>query len=60
MILYGTGMRRAEVKQLKVRHIDSERMMIHVEHGKGGRSRDIPLSPALLETLREYWRLKKP
>ena len=60
MILYGTGMRRAEVKQLKVRHIDSERMMIHVELGKGGRNRDIPLSPALLETLREYWRLKKP
>ncbi len=60
MILYGTGMRRAEVKQLKVRHIDSERMMIHVEHGKGGHSRDIPLSPALLDTLRAYWRLKKP
>lgn len=60
IILYGTGMRRAEVKQLKVRHIDSERMMIHVEHGKGGHSRDIPLSPALLETLREYWRLKRP
>ena len=60
MVLYGTGMRRAEVKQLKVRHIDSERMMIHVEHGKGGHSRDIPLSRALLDTLREYWRLKKP
>ena len=60
MILYGTGMRRAEVKQLKVRHIDSDRMMIHVEHGKGGHSRDIPLSPALLETLRAYWRMKKP
>ncbi len=60
MILYGTGMRRAEVKLLKVRHIDSERMMIHVEHGKGGHSRDIPLSPALLDTLRAYWRLKKP
>jgi integrase/recombinase XerD len=60
MILYGTGMRRAEVAHLKVSHIDSARMMIHVECGKGGRSRDIPLSPTLLETLREYWRLKKP
>ena len=60
MILYGTGMRRAEVTHLKVSHIDSARMMIHVECGKGGRSRDIPLSPTLLETLREYWRLKKP
>jgi integrase/recombinase XerD len=60
MTLYGTGMRRAEVKQLKVHHIDSSRMMIHVECGKGGYSRDIPLSTVLLETLREYWRYKKP
>ena len=60
MILYSTGMRRSEVKQLKVRHIDSSRMMIHVECGKGGYSRDIPLSTVLLETLREYWRYKKP
>ena len=35
-------------------------MMIRVERGKGGGSRDLPLSPALLETLREYWRWKKP
>ena len=34
--------------------------MIHVERGKGGGGRDIPLSAALLETLREYWRWKKP
>jgi integrase/recombinase XerD len=60
MTLYGTGMRRAEVKQLKVRHIDSSRMMVRVECGKGGYSRNVPLSPVLLETLREYWRYKKP
>jgi integrase/recombinase XerD len=60
MTLYGTGMRRTEVSQLKVRDVDSKRMMIRVEHGKGGVSRDLPLSPALLETLREYWRWKKP
>lgn len=60
MTLYGTGMRRTEVSLLKVRDIDSQRMMIRVEHGKGGVGRDIPLSPALLETLREYWRWKKP
>jgi integrase len=35
-------------------------MIIRVERGKGGDSRDLPLSPALLETLREYWRWKKP
>jgi site-specific recombinase XerD len=60
MTLYGTGMRRTEVSLLKVSDIDSQRMMIRVERGKGGASRDIPLSPALLETLREYWRWKKP
>jgi integrase/recombinase XerD len=59
MTLYGTGMRRTEVSMLKVRDIDSRRMMIRVERGKGGASRDLPLSPALLETLREYWRWKK-
>jgi len=57
--LYGTGMRRTEVSLLKVSDIDSQRMMIRVERGKGGAGRDIPLSPALLETLREYWRWKK-
>jgi integrase/recombinase XerD len=60
MVLYGTGMRRTEVSLLKVSDIDSSRMMIHVELGKGGTSRDIPLSATLLETLREYWRWKKP
>ena len=60
MTLYGTGMRRTEVSQLKVSHVDSRRMIIRVEQGKGGHDRDLPLSPALLETLREYWRWKKP
>ena len=58
--LYGTGMRRAELARLKVSDIDSQRMMIRVDCGKGGRSRDLPLSPALLEALREYWRWRKP
>lgn len=60
MVLYGTGMRRAEVARLKVSDVDSRRMIIRVECGKGGHDRDLPLSPALLETLREYWRWKKP
>jgi integrase/recombinase XerD len=60
MTLYATGLRRAELCRLKVADIDSERMVIHVHEGKGGRDRDVLLSPKLLETLREYWRWMKP
>lgn len=60
MVLYGTGMRRSEVARLKIAHIDSQRMIIHVVDGKGHKDRDLPLSPALLDTLRAYWRWLKP
>jgi integrase/recombinase XerD len=60
MTLYSTGLRRAELCALKVADIDSERMVVHVVQGKGGRDRDVLLSPKLLETLREYWRWIKP
>ena len=60
MTLYATGLRRAELCRLKVADIDSDRMMIHVREGKGGRDRDVLLSPKLVETLREYWRWMKP
>ncbi len=46
MVLYGTGMRRSEVARLKIAHIDSQRMIIHVVDGKGHKDRDLPLSPA--------------
>jgi integrase/recombinase XerD len=60
MTAYSTGMRRAEVCQLKAEDIDSKRMLIRIRQGKGRRDRDVPLSPKLLETLREYWRWMKP
>ena len=60
MVLYGTGMRRAEIVRLKIDHIDSQRMIIHVIDGKGHKDRDLPLSPTLLENLRVYWRWLKP
>src|ERR1700688_67806 len=60
MTMYSTGVRRAELCQLKTTDIDSQRMMVHVHQGKGRRDRDLPLSPALLEELRGYWRWMKP
>jgi integrase len=60
MTLYSTGMRRAELCRLRVNDIDSRRMMIRIQQGKGRRDREVPLSPTLLETLRVYWRWMKP
>jgi integrase/recombinase XerD len=56
MTLYATGVRRAELTHLKISDIDSHRMVIHVQGGKGRKDRDIMLSPKLLEALREHWR----
>src|SRR5882724_4135026 len=56
MTLYATGVRRAELTHLKVSDIDSQRMVIHVQGGKGRKDRDVMLSPKLLEALREHWR----
>jgi len=60
MTLDSTGMRRAELCNLKVSDIDSAQMVVHVRNGKGARDRNIPLDPKLLETLREYWRWMRP
>ena len=49
MTLYATGMRRAELAYLKISDIDSQRMVLHVQGGKGRKDRDIMLSPKLLE-----------
>jgi integrase/recombinase XerD len=56
MTLYATGARNAELTHLKVCDIDSKRMVIHIQAGKGRVDRDVMLSPKLLEELREHWR----
>jgi len=60
MAPYSTGMRNFELRQLQVKDIDSQSMLIHIQRGKGGRDRYVPLSPKLLEPLREYWRWMRP
>jgi site-specific recombinase XerD len=55
-VAYGAGLRASEVVSLKVSDIDSERMSIRVEQGKGRRDRYALLSPSLLEVLRAWWR----
>jgi site-specific recombinase XerD len=59
-ISYGAGLRASEMCHLKVTDIDSDRMLIHVDEGKGGRDRKAMLSPNLLELLRDYWRESRP
>jgi site-specific recombinase XerD len=54
-VAYGAGLRVAEVASLKVGDIDSERMLIRVERGKGGRCRHALLSAELLALLRAWW-----
>src|SRR3954469_14567118 len=55
-VAYGAGLRVAEVTALKVTDIDSARMLIRVEQGKGGRYRNALLSADLLALLRQWWR----
>jgi site-specific recombinase XerD len=55
-VAYGAGLRAGEVAVVKVSDIDSERMLIRVEQGKGRKDRYAMLSPRLLRLLREWWR----
>jgi len=60
MTAYGSGLRTSELARLRVSDIDSARMMIRVESGKGQKDRYTILSPKLLEALRTYWRAYRP
>ncbi len=57
---YATGMRVSEVAGVEVRNIDSSRMVIRIERGKGGKDRTVMLSAQLLGILRAYWKLTRP
>ena len=59
-VAYGAGLRVSEVVTLKVSDIDSKRMVIRVEQGKGRKDRYVMLSPHLLELLRAWWRAARP
>jgi site-specific recombinase XerD len=59
-VAYGAGLRASEVVSLKVSDIDSKRMVIRVEQGKGRKDRYVMLSPYLLELLRAWWKTAHP
>src|SRR6202030_2564421 len=59
-VAYGAGLRVSEVVSLKVSAIDSKRMMLRVEQGKGRKDRHAMLSPVLLELLRDWYRIARP
>jgi len=60
MTAYAGGLRTSEVVHLRVSDIDSQRMVIRIEQGKGHKDRYVMLSPRLLELLREYWKVVRP
>jgi integrase/recombinase XerD len=60
MICYGAGLRVSEAVAVKASDIDSRRMLLRVEQGKGRKDRYAMLSPRLLEVLRVYWRAARP
>ena len=60
MTAYAAGLRASELGRLQLTDIDSARMCLRVDQGKGNKDRSVPLSPRLLEQLREYWRRERP
>lgn len=59
-VFYAAGLRISEAVRLKAAVIDSQRMVIRVEQGKGHKDRYVMLSPKLLEILRDYWVVVRP
>lgn len=59
-LAYSTGMRVSEIVNLKICNIDSKRMLIHIENGKGRKDRFVPLSENMLNLLRNYYKQYKP
>lgn len=60
MFIYSTGMRISECVNIKLTDIDSKRMQVNIQEGKGLKQRKVPLSPILLKTLRRYFKQYKP
>lgn len=58
--IYAGGLRASEVIHLKVSDIDSQRMVLRIDQGKGRKDRYVMLSPKLLDVLREYWKAERP
>ncbi|GGC76489.1 tyrosine-type recombinase/integrase [Marinobacter halophilus] len=59
-VTYGCGLRVSEAVALQVKNIDGERHLLHVQQGKGGKDRMVPLTGVLLDRLRAYWCLGRP
>jgi site-specific recombinase XerD len=59
-LIYACGLRLREATNLEVGDINSERMLVHVRHGKGDKDRLVPLPARMLELLRAWWRVDRP
>jgi integrase/recombinase XerD len=59
-LIYSVGLRRNELLSLRIKDIDSTRMVIHISNSKGKKDRIVPLSPTTLELLRHYYKVYRP
>ena len=59
-LIYSAGLRRSELLNMKINHIDSKRMELFIEHSKGRKDRVVPLSSTVLQLLRSYYKAYQP